>query len=47
MFETVIHLYYARYNFEFYDPWVAFALTAIGNMVVADLAAVTYVLVAH
>lgn len=38
MLETVVRLYYARHNFEFYDPWMAFALTAVGNMVVADLA---------
>ncbi|KAF9771649.1 hypothetical protein IL306_010705 [Fusarium sp. DS 682] len=38
MLETIMRLYYTRHNFEFYDPWIAFALTAIGNMVVADLA---------
>ncbi|KAL4725847.1 hypothetical protein ACLX1H_006521 [Fusarium chlamydosporum] len=38
MLETVVRLYYARHNFEFYDPWMAFALTSIGNMIVADLA---------
>ncbi|RBR26067.1 uncharacterized protein FIESC28_01095 [Fusarium coffeatum] len=39
MLETVIRLYYARHDFNFYDPWVAFALIAIGNMVIGDLAA--------
>ncbi|KAF5717244.1 Zn(2)-C6 fungal-type DNA-binding domain-containing protein [Fusarium mundagurra] len=38
MLETIMRLYYTRHNFEFYDPWIAFALTAIGNAVVADLA---------
>ncbi|EXL99505.1 hypothetical protein NOF04DRAFT_5099 [Fusarium oxysporum II5] len=38
MLETIMRLYYTRRNFEFYDPWIAFALTAIGNAVVADLA---------
>nr|CEG04454.1 unnamed protein product [Fusarium clavum]CEG05757.1 unnamed protein product [Fusarium clavum] len=38
MLETVVRLYYARHNFEFYDPWMAFALTVLGNMIIADLA---------
>ncbi|KAG5788659.1 hypothetical protein H9Q69_012268 [Fusarium xylarioides] len=38
MLETIMRLYYTRHNFEFYNPWIAFALTAIGNAVVADLA---------
>ncbi|KAF5589172.1 cupin domain-containing protein [Fusarium pseudoanthophilum] len=38
MLETIMRLYYTRHNFEFYDPWIAFALTAIGNAIVADLA---------
>ncbi|KAF5566611.1 cupin domain-containing protein [Fusarium napiforme] len=38
MLETIMRLYYTRHNFEFYDPWIAFALTAIGNAVIADLA---------
>ncbi|SCO86145.1 uncharacterized protein FRV6_10272 [Fusarium oxysporum] len=33
-----MRLYYTRHNFELYDPWIAFALIAIGNAVVADLA---------
>ncbi|SCO90991.1 uncharacterized protein FRV6_15119 [Fusarium oxysporum] len=33
-----MRLYYTRHNFGFYGPWIAFALTAIGNAVVADLA---------
>ncbi|RFN43191.1 zn2cys6 transcriptional regulator [Fusarium flagelliforme] len=38
MLETVVRLYYARHNFEFYDPWMAFALTVLGNIIIADLA---------
>ncbi|KAJ0142836.1 Uncharacterized protein HZ326_14355 [Fusarium oxysporum f. sp. albedinis] len=38
MLETIMRLYYTRHNFGFYGPWIAFALTAIGNAVVADLA---------
>jgi len=38
MLETVVRLYYVRHNFEFYDPWMAFALTVLGNMIIADLA---------
>jgi hypothetical protein len=38
MLETVIRLYFARHNFEFYDPWVAFALTITGNIAVNNLA---------
>jgi len=38
MLETVMRLYYARHSFDFYDPWIAFALTAVGNGVIADLA---------
>ena len=37
MLETVICLYYARHDFEFYDPWIAFALIIMGNTVIGDL----------
>jgi hypothetical protein len=39
--ETVVRLYYARHSFDHYDPWIAFALTIIGNMVIKDLSTVT------
>jgi hypothetical protein len=38
MLETVMRLYYARHDFELYDLWITFALAAIGNMTIADLA---------
>lgn len=38
MLETVMRLYYARHDFEIYDPWITFALAAIGNMTIAHLA---------
>ncbi|KAG7404647.1 Nitrogen assimilation transcription factor nit-4 [Fusarium oxysporum f. sp. rapae] len=38
MLETIMRLYYTRHNFEFYNPWISFALTAICNAVVANLA---------
>lgn len=37
--ETVVCLYYARHNFDCYNPWLAFALTIIGNTVAAELKA--------
>ncbi|EUC43101.1 hypothetical protein COCMIDRAFT_38896 [Bipolaris oryzae ATCC 44560] len=39
MLETASCIYYARHGFEFYDPWVAFTLTIIGNTVIDDLKA--------
>lgn len=37
MIETIMRLYYARHNFEMYDPWIAFTLTIVGNTVVSEL----------
>lgn len=39
LLETVVRIYYLRHSFEFYDPWVAFALTILGNTAIANLAA--------
>ncbi|PVH99462.1 hypothetical protein DM02DRAFT_643005 [Periconia macrospinosa] len=39
LLETVVRLYYLRHSFDFYDPWVGFALTILGNTAIANLAA--------
>ena len=35
--ETVVCLYCARHKFDSYDPWLACALTIVGNTVAAEL----------
>ncbi|KAF3038693.1 hypothetical protein E8E12_008584 [Didymella heteroderae] len=35
--ETVVCLYYARHSFDSYDPWLAYALTIIGNTMATEL----------